>query len=114
MKIINPERFQRQVQDAQNTDFSGWEFSWLEGRMIQEDPPWHYKRLIMNAFSKTNSLLDLGTGGGEVLASLAPLPPDTHATESYPPKPEYCTGTPVAVECRSPPLLRGQSFTLQR
>ena len=85
MKIINPERFQRLIQDAQNTDFSGWEFSWLKGRMIQEDPPWKYEHLVTNAFNQTNSLLDLGTGGGEFLASLAPLPPDTHATESYPP-----------------------------
>lgn len=85
MKIINPERFQRLVEDAQNTAFSGWEFNWLEGRMIQQDPPWDYRALVTNLLAKTNSLLDLGTGGGEILASLAPLPPDTHATESYPP-----------------------------
>jgi SAM-dependent methyltransferase len=34
---------------------------------------------------EANSMMDLGTGGGELLASLAPLPPDTHATESYSP-----------------------------
>ena len=85
MKIINPERFQRLIEDAQNAGFSGWEFSWLERRMIQEDPPWNYRQLVTKAFSKTNSLLDLGTGGGELLASLSPLPPDTHATETYPP-----------------------------
>jgi len=88
MKIINPARFQRLIRDAQNTGFSGWEFSWLNGRMIQEDPPWKYQHLVKDAFSKTNSLLDLGTGGGELLASLAPLPPDTHATESFPPNQE--------------------------
>jgi SAM-dependent methyltransferase len=30
-------------------------------------------------------MLDLGTGGGEFLASLGSLPEDTHATEAYPP-----------------------------
>lgn len=83
MKIINPERFQRLVKDAQNADFSGWEFSWLERRMIQEQPPWDYRALVTDFLNNTNSLLDLGTGGGEFLATLAPLPADTHATESY-------------------------------
>lgn len=100
MKIINPERFQRLIQDAQNADFSGWEFSWLEGRMIQEDPPWDYRSLVTDALGKTNSLLDLGTGGGEFLASLAPLSPDTHATESYPPNqvPAWERLSPLNVE----------------
>jgi hypothetical protein len=31
-----------------------------------------------------HSLLDMGTGGGELLASMAPLP-DVWATEGYPP-----------------------------
>lgn len=85
MKIINPERFQRLVNDAQKAHFSGWEFSWLEGRMIQNEPPWDYRALVTDALSNKSSLLDLGTGGGEFLASLVPLPLDTHATESYPP-----------------------------
>ena len=83
MKIINPERFQRLIHDAQNANFSGWEFNWLEGRMIQENPTWDYRAIVTDAFSNANSLLDLGTGGGELLASFAPLPPDTHVTESY-------------------------------
>ena len=34
---------------------------------------------------KIRSLLDLGTGGGELLSSLAPFPPRTFATEGYAP-----------------------------
>ena len=85
MKIVNPERYQRLLNEAQQADFSGWNFSWLAGRMIQEEPPWDYPNLVRRAMADIHSLLDLGTGGGELLASLAPLPPDTHATESYPP-----------------------------
>jgi len=85
MKIVNPERFQRWIEEAQQADFSGWDFRWLEGRMVQEEPPWDYPALVRNAMAGVASLLDLGTGGGELLASLAPLPQDTHATESYPP-----------------------------
>lgn len=53
--------------------------------MIQADPPWDYPSLVREQMADVESLLDLGTGGGELLATLAPLPPDTHATESYPP-----------------------------
>ncbi len=85
MKMINPERFQRLVQDAENAAFSGWDFHWLEGRMIQDEPPWDYPALVRKHINSATSMLDMGTGGGELLSSFAPLPPDTHATEAYPP-----------------------------
>ncbi len=85
MRIINPERFHRLVKEAQETGFSGWRFSWLTGRMVQEVPPWDYPSLVKGYFKNAHSALDMGTGGGELLASLGPLPEDTHATEAYPP-----------------------------
>lgn len=85
MQIVNPERYQKLVTEAEKADFSGWNFTWLEGRMIQENPPWDYSALVKEQFPTVHSLLDMGTGGGEFLASISPLPEDTHATESYPP-----------------------------
>jgi SAM-dependent methyltransferase len=85
MKIVNPERYQRLIAEALEADFSGWDFSWLDRRLIEEDPPWDYPKLVQEAMADVESLLDLGTGGGELLASLVPLPANTHATESYPP-----------------------------
>ncbi len=85
MEIINPERFGQLVAEAQSAQFTGWNFSWLDGRLIQEDPPWDYPSLVNKHLQTTSSLLDMGTGGGELLASLAPLPADCHATESYAP-----------------------------
>jgi len=85
MKINNPQRYKKLVVEAQKASFSGWDFSWLNGRLIQEEPPWDYVGLVKEQIQKAQSLLDLGTGGGEILASLVPLPPETHATESYPP-----------------------------
>jgi SAM-dependent methyltransferase len=42
----------------------------------------------------------MGTGGGELLASLAPLPEETHAIESYPPNQVIARNklTPLGVE----------------
>ena len=85
MEPINPQRFQALVQEAQSTPFSGWDFSWLAGRMHQEEPPWHYPDLVQARLDGAESMLDMGTGGGEFLASLQPLPTETHATEAYPP-----------------------------
>lgn len=85
MEPINPERFQRLVTEAWAADFSGWNFQWLEDRLVEEPLPWDYARIVRGHFPGIGSLLDMGTGGGELLASLAPLPPETHATESYPP-----------------------------
>ena len=96
MKIVNPQRLQTLVEEAQSAAFSGWDFSWLSDRMVQEDPPWDFTRLVQSHMVKAHSLLDMGTGGGEFLASLAPLPPDTHATEAYPPN------QPIAIQRLSP------------
>jgi SAM-dependent methyltransferase len=64
----------------------GWSFVELEGRMRTEDPPWSYDALARAALAGAASALDMGTGGGEVLASLADaLPADTVATEGWPP-----------------------------
>jgi SAM-dependent methyltransferase len=77
--------FDRLVNEALEAHFSGWDFSWLEGRWISSQPPWNYRQRVLLALSGVQSLLDLGTGGGELLASLAPLAPNTWATENYPP-----------------------------
>ena len=63
---------------------AGWDFAHLAERMREEDPPWDYRRMVVAAFAGSRALLDLGTGGGEFLASLGPLPPLACATEGYP------------------------------
>jgi SAM-dependent methyltransferase len=85
MPILHPERFTHLVTQALEASFEGWNFGWLEERLVQEDPPWQYSEIVHSHFAATHSLLDLGTGGGELLTNLVPLPPDTHATEAYPP-----------------------------
>jgi SAM-dependent methyltransferase len=96
MKIINPQRYQALVDQALSAPFTGWDFSWLNERMVQEEPPWDFTNVVKEHLVNARSLLDMGTGGGEFLASLAPLPPDTHATESYLPN------QPIAFQRLSP------------
>ncbi len=63
----------------------GWDFGWLAGRAFGSDPTWSYPQLARQALDRSTQVLDVDTGGGELLASLTPLPPHTVATESWPP-----------------------------
>jgi hypothetical protein len=79
------DEFDRLIAEAQSQKFSGWDFSWLRDRLVQETPPWDYEQEVVKEFPRIRSLLDLGTGGGEFLSSLGQLPERTYATEGYPP-----------------------------
>jgi len=99
MIFFNPDKFHQRIAEAQAAQFSGWDFAWLKGRMVQQEPPWDYSVIVKSHFKNVYSLLDMGTGGGELLSELAPLPPDTHATESFQPNLEIAQKrlSPLAV-----------------
>jgi SAM-dependent methyltransferase len=65
----------------------GWDFRWLRDLdRFEESPlPWEYNELVQSRKRTSPDLLDLGTGGGERLATFAPHPVRTVATESYAP-----------------------------
>lgn len=85
MDATQSHSFSQLIDEALKQDFSGWDFSWLAGRWQEMPLPWDYRQLIVQRLPTVAALLDLGTGGGEFLSSLAPLPPLTCATEAYPP-----------------------------
>jgi SAM-dependent methyltransferase len=76
------------ITEALQAPFSGWDFSWLKGRRVEAEGPHaklDYERRAREVVSRATAVLDLGTGGGELLARLAPFPPIAIATEAYPP-----------------------------
>lgn len=73
------------VDEALSASFSGWDFGWLEGRATSADLSWSYPALARAELTDATSLLDVDTGGGELLASLAPLPNTVIATEGWEP-----------------------------
>src|ERR1051325_3064952 len=77
--------FEDLVAEAQAHDFSGWDFSFIEHRVVRAGTPWDYGRRVNELAAHARTLLDLGTGGGEFLSVVSPLPPLTVATESYMP-----------------------------
>ncbi len=77
--------FEALIAEAEKAGFSGWDFSYLEGRYKESAPSWDYRQMVLERMADSSSLLDMGTGGGEFLASLGALPPHTCATEGFPP-----------------------------
>ncbi len=94
--IKNKELFEQLVSEAVQQEFSGWDFSFVDQRWRMNPTSWDYRQNLVERIRPANSLLDMGTGGGEFLASLSPLPKYTCATESYAPN------VPVAKERLSP------------
>lgn len=77
--------FDTLLKDALALPFSGWDFSAMKGRWWQDEPYWDYPAVAREHMAAATYMLDQDTGGGELLASLAPLPSFTFATESYAP-----------------------------
>jgi len=67
---------------------AGWDFSWFAGRATEERPPWGYAEAMRRRAAGARSVLDVQTGGGEILATLDPPPFSVVATESWPPNVE--------------------------
>jgi len=66
--------------------FEGWDFSHLNGRCIEDQPPWDYMQRAAALMDQADSVLDMDTGGGEKLLSLRDhWPQRVVVTEGYPP-----------------------------
>lgn len=83
--------FEKLVQEALDQEFSGWDFSWMKGRYFESETFWDYRGMVLERIKGIDALLDMGTGGGEFLASLPDLPAKTCATEGYPPNIQIAT-----------------------
>ncbi len=78
-------------------DFSGWDLSEIHVRELEPGPPWDYEALVREAAAEQRRILDMGTGGGELLADLREaLPGKVVATE------EWDINAPVAYRRLSP------------
>ena len=78
--------------------FSGWDFSYISGtgRTASFPLSWSYTSRILPLVRKVETMLDMGTGGGEYLSMLKPLPSYTCATEGYQPN------IPIAIQKLAP------------
>ena len=72
--------------------FTGWDFSYLDGRMTAGGEPWSYMDRAAELMRRSGSVIDLDTGGGEKLLMLREhWPARVVATEDYLPNFELAT-----------------------
>ncbi len=86
------DRFQALIDEALAQPFTGWDFSFLSGRIDVEPEPWDYRGRVMRLAGGARAMLDMGTGGGEFVASLESRAPLTVATEAWPPNVPIAAG----------------------
>jgi len=55
---------------------AGWDFSWHDGRATEQRPSWGYSNLLVSKLASARAVLDIQTGGGEILAEVL-RPPET-------------------------------------
>lgn len=80
----------------------GWDFSHIDGRCIEDPLPWDYRQVIGEYLTSDMKLLDIDTGGGEILLSLNHPYGNAAATENYPPNVQLCKETllPLGIDFR--------------
>jgi hypothetical protein len=62
------------AEEEKGRSFTGWDFSYLDNRMFEE-LPWDYMAMAAHLMQSADSVLDMGTGGGERLLELHPYWP---------------------------------------
>jgi len=81
--------FEDLVAEGASAPTEGWDFSWFEGRATEARPSWGYARSMAGRLAEATAVLDVQTGGGEVLdfaLGAASRPPRlVVATEGWPP-----------------------------
>ena len=88
MSNRKPEQtFEAYLREADGTLFSGWDFTHITatGRMLEAPFKWNYYNVVLPWLRAAETMLDMGTGGGEVLSRFAPLPNHAYATEQHSP-----------------------------
>lgn len=67
---MREEELRRVWKAEENAPFSGWDFSRLCGRYLEEPLPWDYREKVLDFLKPGVRLLDMCAGGGEFLLSL--------------------------------------------
>ncbi|MFI6806918.1 methyltransferase domain-containing protein [Streptomyces luteogriseus] len=87
---LPPATFEDLLAEGASVPTEGWDFSWFEGRATEARPSWGYAVAMSERLGRASAVLDVQTGGGEVLDfALATAPASkppllTVATEGWP------------------------------
>lgn len=82
---MNREQLKKEwlLSEARQKDFKGWDFSSISKDYWQEPTSWDYVEIVKTYLGSDMSLLDMGTGGGELLMTFQHPVSKTYATEGW-------------------------------
>lgn len=86
---IDEKRALWEAEEAKS-QMTGWDFSYLDGRLVEGTLPWSYRAKVMDFLKPESEILDMGTGGGEFLLSLRHPFRQTSVTEGWEPNLRLC------------------------
>ena len=75
-----------QWKKSEKAPFEGWDFSYIKGRYREGKPDWNYRVIAKKLIKKSNSVLDMATGGGEIFSEILNI---------YKPKKTYPPNSPL-------------------
>lgn len=91
------------LEEERQAHIHGWDFSHLHNRYTEDyQLPWSYEDIVRAALTPEKQILDMDTGGGELLLSFGHPFANTAATEAYPPNVALCRETllPLGIDFR--------------
>ena len=95
--------YQAWLEEEKIAHIKGWDFSHIEDRYDEETNfPWDYREVVQKYLTPESRILDMDTGGGEVLLSLGHPYENIAATEGFPPNVQLCKETllPLGIDFR--------------
>ena len=87
---MDREQLLSQWKGEESRGMSGWDFSHIDGRYTADSLPWDYREKVREFLRPGVRLLDMGTGGGELLLTLGHPYELTSVTEGWAPNLELC------------------------
>ncbi|MER7799428.1 class I SAM-dependent methyltransferase [Streptomyces parvulus] len=112
----HPPTFDELLAEGAAVPTEGWDFAWFEGRATEARPSWGYALSMAGRLAEAHAVLDVQTGGGEVLdfalrqGGSGRRPPLVVATEGWAPNVDTATrllrplGVPVVAALDDAPL----------
>ena len=89
--MTHQELKQQWLEEEAIAHIHGWDFSHIDGRCVDiGDLPWSYEEIVQAHRRDEYKMLDIDTGGGEVLLTFGHPYENTYATEGYAPNVQLC------------------------
>ena len=82
---MDREQLLSQWKGEESRGMSGWDFSHIDSRYTADPLPWDYREKVREFLRPGVRLLDMGTGGGELLLTLGHPYELTSVTEGWAP-----------------------------